>query len=226
MALEDDQNGGVEKVAAVTFTAVKPQLMVEAPKAADDAVYKSAFGAVEVDRTCTLSARPSRSSLTSPLNLSFVYAMDKRARLDLLVWVKTEGTGCVLCLETEDVEAAIAKAVSVGGCCGGFNFSVMGGLLISKKMFLAGRVRLSMETLISNQGHIELALWGKPMASAGSIPSEGSQYEFLYEHKHVRLAPLRASHSLGRRINWIRLCQRWPARLDTLIVHVAQTYCP
>lgn len=45
--------------------------------------------------------------------------------------MKTEGTGCVLCLETEDVEAAVTKAVSAGGveegevtegdgaCCGG-----------------------------------------------------------------------------------------------------------
>ena len=45
--------------------------------------------------------------------------------------VKIEGTGCVLCLETEDVEAAINKAVNAGAvaegeitegdgaCCGG-----------------------------------------------------------------------------------------------------------
>ena len=33
--------------------------------------------------------------------------------------VKTEGTGCVLCLETMDVEAAIAKAVSAGAVAEG-----------------------------------------------------------------------------------------------------------
>lgn len=44
---------------------------------------------------------------------------------------KTGGTGCVICLETEDVDAAVAKAVSAGAsaegevtegsgaCCGG-----------------------------------------------------------------------------------------------------------
>lgn len=58
MALEEAQNGGADQkeatktaVAAVTFTAVKPQLFVEAPKA-NDAVqfYKNAFGAEEVTR--------------------------------------------------------------------------------------------------------------------------------------------------------------------------------
>lgn len=45
--------------------------------------------------------------------------------------MKAAGTGCVLCLETEDVEAAVAKAVAAGAvaegevvdgdgpCCGG-----------------------------------------------------------------------------------------------------------
>lgn len=45
--------------------------------------------------------------------------------------VKSHGSGCVICLETEDVEAAIAKAVGAGAvqegeitegegaCCGG-----------------------------------------------------------------------------------------------------------
>ena len=54
MAQQDAQNGGSEKNAgaAVSFVAVKPQLLVEAPKA-NDAVqfYKAAFGAEEVCRT-------------------------------------------------------------------------------------------------------------------------------------------------------------------------------
>ncbi|MGV7468006.1 hypothetical protein PJI21_28915, partial [Mycobacterium kansasii] len=45
-------NGGAETaVAAVAFTAMKTQLVVEAPKAADAvAFYKAAFGAEEVSR--------------------------------------------------------------------------------------------------------------------------------------------------------------------------------
>lgn len=54
MAEVEVQNGGAaEKAApALEFTAVKPQLLVEAPKA-NDAVqfYKSVFGAVEAGRT-------------------------------------------------------------------------------------------------------------------------------------------------------------------------------
>ena len=53
-AQQEVQNGGgAEKVAdVVSFTAVKPQLFVVAPKA-NDAVqfYKTAFGAEEVSRT-------------------------------------------------------------------------------------------------------------------------------------------------------------------------------
>lgn len=55
MAQQEVQNGGAEKVAAeaaVSFTAVKPQLFVEAPKASDAvSFYKAAFGAEEVGRT-------------------------------------------------------------------------------------------------------------------------------------------------------------------------------
>ena len=53
MAQQEVSNGGAEKGAAspVSFTAVKPQLLVEAPKA-NDAVqfYKAAFGAEELGR--------------------------------------------------------------------------------------------------------------------------------------------------------------------------------
>ena len=50
MAQQDVQNGSSEK--SVAYTAVKPQLFVEAPKA-DEALqfYKAAFGAVESGRT-------------------------------------------------------------------------------------------------------------------------------------------------------------------------------
>ncbi|KAE8668755.1 hypothetical protein F3Y22_tig00112285pilonHSYRG00176 [Hibiscus syriacus] len=122
MAQEEVQNGGVEEVAVVTFTAVKPQLMVEAPKAADAVqFYKFAFGAVEVDRT----VHPKRKAeqelphiLSAQLELagSTILVSDTAESSAML---KTEGTGCVLCLETEDVEAAIAKAVSAGAVAEG-----------------------------------------------------------------------------------------------------------
>ena len=63
--------------------------------------------------------------LSSLIVVSFVFFVFQLRR------VKTEGTGCVLCLETEDVEAAISKAVGAGAvaegeitegdgaCCGG-----------------------------------------------------------------------------------------------------------
>lgn len=58
MAQQDAQNGGSENAgaaaaaAAVSFSALKPRILVEAPKA-NDAVsfYKAAFGAEEVGRT-------------------------------------------------------------------------------------------------------------------------------------------------------------------------------
>lgn len=52
MAQEEVQNGGAEKATLVKFSAMKPQLMVEAPKAADAVqFYKTAFGAVEAGRS-------------------------------------------------------------------------------------------------------------------------------------------------------------------------------
>lgn len=53
-AVQEVQNGGAtEKVPTpVVFTALKPQLLVEAPKASEAVqFYKSAFGAVENGRT-------------------------------------------------------------------------------------------------------------------------------------------------------------------------------
>lgn len=50
---QDAQNGGSENGSpkAVKFTALKPQLFVEAPKANDAVLfYKAAFGAEEVNR--------------------------------------------------------------------------------------------------------------------------------------------------------------------------------
>ncbi|KAL4364128.1 hypothetical protein GQ457_04G025970 [Hibiscus cannabinus] len=134
MAQEEVQNGGAEKVAAVTFTAVKPQLTVEAPKAVDAVqFYKSAFGALEVGRTLH-PKRKADQELPHILSAQLELAGSTILVSDIAenyTPVKAEGSGCVLCLETEDVEAAIAKAVSAGGvaegeitegdgaCCGG-----------------------------------------------------------------------------------------------------------
>lgn len=49
---QENQNGSSKPAATVAFTAVKPQLFVEAPKATDAVqFYKAAFGAEEVNRT-------------------------------------------------------------------------------------------------------------------------------------------------------------------------------
>ncbi|KAJ1400455.1 Vicinal oxygen chelate [Sesbania bispinosa] len=135
MAQQDAQNGVSENAAAVSFVAVKPQLFVEAPKANDAVLfYKAAFGAEEVGRTLN-SKRKAEQEL--PLILSAELKIGGSSVLvsdlveDSTSQAKTGGNGVVLCLETEDVEGAIAKAVSAGAvaegdvvegegaCCGG-----------------------------------------------------------------------------------------------------------
>ncbi|XP_059660027.1 uncharacterized protein At5g48480-like [Cornus florida] len=115
------QNGvGAENGAskAVAFSALKPKLFVEAPKA-DDAVqfYKAAFGAEEVNRVM----HPKRKAEQElPLILSVELKLGSSSILvsdfadDSSAPAKAVGTGCVICLETEDVKAAVAKAVSAG----------------------------------------------------------------------------------------------------------------
>ncbi|CAL0328187.1 unnamed protein product [Lupinus luteus] len=139
MAQQDAQNGGSENAGAVaatvSFSALKPQLFVEAPKANDAVLfYKSAFGAEEVSR----SLNPKRKAEHElPLILSAELKIGGSSILvaditdDSASLVKTGGNGVVLCLETGDVEGAIAKAVSAGAiaegevvegegaCCGG-----------------------------------------------------------------------------------------------------------
>ncbi|CAK9140864.1 unnamed protein product [Ilex paraguariensis] len=109
------QNGGST---VVTFTAVKPQLFVEASKA-NDAVqfYKAAFGAEEVNR----ALHPKRKAdqelplvLYAELKLGSFTILVSDLNDDSSALIKSVGTGCVICLETEDVEAAVAKAVNAG----------------------------------------------------------------------------------------------------------------
>ncbi|KAK6937887.1 Glyoxalase-like domain, group 6 [Dillenia turbinata] len=128
------QNGGSEK--AVTFFSVKPQLIVEAPKATDAVqFYKAAFGAEEVNR----SLHPKRKAdqdlpliLSAELKLGSSVILISDQVDDSLTPSKSEGAnvGCVMCLEAEDVEAALKNAVAAGasaigeimegeGACGG-----------------------------------------------------------------------------------------------------------
>jgi uncharacterized glyoxalase superfamily protein PhnB len=140
MAQQEVQNGGgVEKVVAseavVTFTALKPRVVVEAPKA-NDAVqfYKAAFGAEELGRTMHPKRKAEQELplvLSAQLKLGGSTILVSDVADDSATLAKTEGTGVTLCLETESVEAAITKAVNAGAvavgeieegegaCCGG-----------------------------------------------------------------------------------------------------------
>ncbi|KAH9757259.1 hypothetical protein KPL71_016332 [Citrus sinensis] len=96
--VEEVQNGAAPAKTAVpaastaNFTGMKPQLLVEAPKATDVVLfYKTAFGALEIG--CSMETK-------------------RKAEQNV-------GTGCTLCLETEDIEAALAKAVSAGAVAKG-----------------------------------------------------------------------------------------------------------
>ncbi|KAF5741314.1 hypothetical protein HS088_TW10G00310 [Tripterygium wilfordii] len=136
MAQEEVKNGGSEKAAAaVAFTTLKPQLLVEAPKANDAVLfYKAAFGVVELDRTSQSKRKAEQELpliLSAQLQLAGSTFVVSDVDADSDATLKTGGSGCVLCLETEDVEAAIAKAVAAGAvaeggiadgqdaCCGG-----------------------------------------------------------------------------------------------------------
>ncbi|KAE9463684.1 hypothetical protein C3L33_04395, partial [Rhododendron williamsianum] len=134
MTQEDAQNGSAA-AKTVTFSAVKPQLFVEAPKANDAVLfYKAAFGAEEVSR----AVHPKRKAeqeiplvLVAELKLgsSSILVSDLVDDSDpLLLQLKCVvdaknvcfcqgedwGSGFAMCLETEDVKAAVAKAVSAG----------------------------------------------------------------------------------------------------------------
>ncbi|KAE9617961.1 hypothetical protein Lal_00037937 [Lupinus albus] len=136
MAQQDAQNGGSDSASAtVSFSSLKPQLFVEAPKANDAVLfYKSAFGAEEVSR----SLNPKRKAehelpliLSAELKIAGSTVIVADITDDTASPLKSGGNGVVLCLETSDVEGAIAKAVSIGAvaecevvegegaCCGG-----------------------------------------------------------------------------------------------------------
>ncbi|XP_021907426.1 uncharacterized protein At5g48480 [Carica papaya] len=118
MAERQEVTNGAAVEKTVGFKALKPQLLVEAPKAADAIqFYKAAFGAVEIGR----SLYPKRKAeeelphiLTAQLEIGGSIILVSDISSDSAAPVKTEASGPVLCLETEDVEGAVEKAVSVG----------------------------------------------------------------------------------------------------------------
>ncbi|KAF2284593.1 hypothetical protein GH714_027393 [Hevea brasiliensis] len=132
MAQQETQNGdSIKADAEITFTAVKLQVLVEAPKA-NDAVqfYKAAFGAVETGRT-TQPKRKAEQELPHIISAQLQLAgstiivsdslmtLHRMPSLSLTRVVKTGGTGITVCLETEDAEAAISKAVAAGAVAEG-----------------------------------------------------------------------------------------------------------
>ncbi|EEF35099.1 uncharacterized protein At5g48480 [Ricinus communis] len=123
MAQQDGQNGDSAKAAAaVTFTAVNPQLLVEAPRA-NEAVqfYKVAFGAVETGRT-TQPKRKAEQELPHIISAQLQLAGSTIIVSDLSddsAPEKSLASGISLVLVTEDVEAAIAKAVAAGAVAEG-----------------------------------------------------------------------------------------------------------
>ncbi|KAH7862691.1 hypothetical protein Vadar_008162 [Vaccinium darrowii] len=117
MTQEEVQNG-CAAAKQVTFSAVKPQLFVEAPKANDAVLfYKAAFGAEEVSRTVHPKRKAEQESplvLVAELKLGSSVILVSDLVDDSSAPVKTVGTGFVMCLETEDVKAAVEKAVTAG----------------------------------------------------------------------------------------------------------------
>ncbi|KAL6564948.1 hypothetical protein OROMI_016398 [Orobanche minor] len=135
---EEVQNGaGADNgsKAAVAFAVVKPWLVVEAPKGTDAVqFYIAAFGAEEVSR---LNHPKRKAEQEIPLVLSAELKLGSSTIVvsdltdDTPASVKSAVTGSVFCLETEEVEAAVAKAVAAGAvaegeisegegaCCGG-----------------------------------------------------------------------------------------------------------
>ncbi|XP_006279691.2 uncharacterized protein At5g48480 [Capsella rubella] len=131
MAQEDVTAGGANGGAATTtvekpvvgatttaFAAFKTTLIVEAQKVSDAVTfYKSAFGAIESGH----SVYPKRKLdqelphvLSSELNLvGSTFVVRDVATLSGFT-AKSGGASMTLTLETDDVEAAVAKAVSAG----------------------------------------------------------------------------------------------------------------
>lgn len=130
MAQEIAKNGDAHNGTTATFSAMKTQLFVEATKA-NDAVefYKAAFGAEEINRV----TQPKRKAdqelplvMSAELKLGdsiFIVSDDSSAPF------KSDIGGCFFCLETEDIDAAVAKAVKAGGVRNGEKVEVDGACI-------------------------------------------------------------------------------------------------
>nr|XP_043637052.1 uncharacterized protein At5g48480-like [Erigeron canadensis] len=121
---------------SAAFTSLKPHLFVQSDKA-NDAVsfYKSAFGAEEVNR---VNHPKRKADQELPLLLTAEIKIGPSSILisdDSAVPVKgVTSTGLVFCMETDNIDAAVEKAVKAGAvtegeitqgiqgdgaCCGG-----------------------------------------------------------------------------------------------------------
>ncbi|CAO2818986.1 unnamed protein product [Amaranthus hypochondriacus] len=116
---QDGQNGAAT---AVVFSAFKPQVLVQAPKAVDAVqFYKSAFGAEEVGREVH-PKRKADQELPQVISADLKLGSSVFSVSDLpsdAAEVKSEGSGILFCLETEDVSGAISKAVAAGAVAEG-----------------------------------------------------------------------------------------------------------
>ncbi|KAF5187733.1 Lactoylglutathione lyase / glyoxalase I family protein [Thalictrum thalictroides] len=119
-AVSDVHNGGSEngKTKSVSFSAMKPQFIFQASKAADAIqFYKSAFGAEELNR----DIHPKRKAdqelpliLSAELKLASSIIVISDQIDDSAAPVKSDGTGNTFFLETNDVDGAVANAVKAG----------------------------------------------------------------------------------------------------------------
>ncbi|XP_021733518.1 uncharacterized protein At5g48480-like [Chenopodium quinoa] len=117
------QNGADNNGAAttVTFSAFKPQLQVPAPNAAAAVqFYKAAFGAEEVSRDMHPKRKAEQDTpLVLSADLKLGASVFSVSDLAVDAPAKTEGGGLVLSLVTDDLDAAIKKAVAAGAVAEG-----------------------------------------------------------------------------------------------------------
>ncbi|XP_075492022.1 uncharacterized protein At5g48480 [Primulina tabacum] len=121
--MAQEAHNGSKKAVEVVLAAVKPWLVMEAPQANDAILfYKEAFGAEEVNRV----NHPKRKAeqelplvISAELKIGSSSIVVSDLTDDYFEPVKTAVTGSVFCLETEDVEAALSKAVTAGAVADG-----------------------------------------------------------------------------------------------------------
>ncbi|XP_024037292.1 uncharacterized protein At5g48480-like [Citrus clementina] len=136
---------------SANFMGMKPQLLVEASKATNAIqFYKTTFGAVEISRSME-TKRKSEQDLNSRLPAPHFLSLDF---FDDCSAVKNMGIGCVLCLEIDDVEATLAKAVSVG-------VAAEGKLAKGNSVGCSGRLGAWERSRILVISHGSFALWSR-----------------------------------------------------------------